>query len=52
MEYVLNHAEVRFVLAEDQEQVDKVLEVGGRLGRLDQIIYDDTRGLRPRGSGP
>ncbi len=46
MEYVLNHAEVRFVLAEDQEQVDKVLEVGDRLDRLDQIIYDDTRGLR------
>lgn len=46
MEYVLNHAEVRFALAEDQEQVDKVLEVEDRLGRLDQIIYDDTRGLR------
>jgi long-chain acyl-CoA synthetase len=46
MEYVLNHAEVRFVLAEDQEQVDKVWEVADRLDRLDQIIYDDTRGLR------
>ena len=46
MEYVLDHAEVRFVLAEDQEQVDKVLEVSDRLDRLDQIIYDDTRGLR------
>ncbi len=46
MEYVLDHAEVRFVLAEDQEQVDKVLEVSDRLSRLDQIIYDDTRGLR------
>ena len=46
MEYVLDHAEVRFVLAEDQEQVDKVLEVSDRLDQLDQIIYDDTRGLR------
>ena len=46
MEYVLDHAEVRFVLAEDQEQVDKVLEVSDRLEQLDQIIYDDTRGLR------
>ncbi|MGB5708127.1 MAG: AMP-binding protein [Arenicellales bacterium] len=46
MEYVLNHAEVRFALAENQEQVDKVLEISDRLNRLDQIIYDDTRGLR------
>ena len=27
MQYVLSHAEVKFVLAEDQEQVDKVLEI-------------------------
>ena len=46
MEYVLNHAEVRFVLAENQEQVDKVLEVSERLPMLDQIVFDDTRGLR------
>jgi len=46
MEYVLDHAEVRFVLAEDQEQVDKVLEVADRLPKLDQIVYDDIRGLR------
>ncbi len=46
MEYVLNHAGVRFVLAEDQEQVDKVLEVAGRVDGLEQIIYDDPRGLR------
>ncbi len=45
LEYVLDHAEVRFALAEDQEQVDKVLEVSERLQYLDQIIYDDTRGL-------
>ena len=46
MEYVLDHAEVRFVLAEDQEQVDKVLEIADRLPKLDQIVYDDVRGLR------
>ena len=46
MEFVLNHAGVRFVLAEDQEQVDKVLEVGESVETLDQIIYDDPRGLR------
>ncbi len=46
MEFVLSHAGVRFVLAEDQEQVDKVLEVSDRIESLDQVIYDDERGLR------
>ena len=46
MEYVLDHAEVRFVVAENQEQVDKVLSVRARLPRLEAIIYCDPRGLR------
>ena len=46
MQYVLNHAGVSFVLAEDQEQVDKVLEIQEQVESLKQIIYDDTRGLR------
>lgn len=46
MKYVLEHAEVKFVLAEDQEQVDKVLEIADQLPHLERIIYDDVRGLR------
>jgi long-chain acyl-CoA synthetase len=46
MEFVLDHAEVRFVVAEDQEQVDKLLAVKERLPKLDGIIYDDPRGMR------
>lgn len=46
MEFVLDHAGVRFALAEDQEQVDKVLEAGAHIGTLEQIVYDDPRGLR------
>jgi long-chain acyl-CoA synthetase len=46
MEYVLDHAEVRFVVAEDQEQVDKLLAVRARLPRLEAILYDDPRGMR------
>lgn len=46
MAYVLNHAEVRFAVAEDQEQVDKVLSVKPRLPHLEAVIYDDPRGLR------
>jgi long-chain acyl-CoA synthetase len=46
MEFVLDHAEVRFAVAEDQEQVDKLLAIRARLPRLDCIVYDDPRGLR------
>ncbi|MFZ0485916.1 MAG: AMP-binding protein [Arenicellales bacterium] len=45
-QYVLEHSEVKFVLAEDQEQVDKVLEVQDRCPLLQEIIYDDRRGMR------
>jgi long-chain acyl-CoA synthetase len=47
-EYVfpLNNAEVRFCLAEDQEQVDKLLEIRGQCPQLAHIYYDDPRGLR------
>ncbi len=44
--YVINHAEARFAVAEDQEQVDKLLEVKPRCSKLESIIYDDARGLR------
>src|SRR5580693_5679930 len=43
--YVLDHAEVSVVVAEDQEQVDKVLSVRNRLPHLKLIVYDDPRGL-------
>jgi len=46
MEYILDHAEVRFAVAEDQEQVDKILHVKARCPRLEYIVYDDPRGLR------
>ena len=46
MAFVLDHAEVRFAMAEDQEQVDKLLEVMERCPKLEQIVYSDPRGLR------
>jgi len=42
--YPLEQADIRFVVAEDQEQVDKLLEIRDRC-RLEHIIYDDPRGL-------
>ncbi len=46
MAYVLEHSEARFLVAGDQEQVDKVLEVQDRLPALERMIYVDPRGLR------
>jgi long-chain acyl-CoA synthetase len=42
---VLEHSEARVVLAEDQEQADKVLGVRDGLPRLERIVVDDMRGL-------
>lgn len=46
MVYVLNHAEVAFIICQDQEQVDKILSMGDELSILRKIIYDEPRGLR------
>jgi len=46
MEFVLEHAEVRFAVAEDQEQVDKLLQVKERCPGLEAVVYDETRGMR------
>jgi long-chain acyl-CoA synthetase len=44
--YVLNHAETSVVVAEDQEQVDKILSLKDKLPDLKLVIYDDPRGMR------
>jgi long-chain acyl-CoA synthetase len=44
--YVLNHAEIAIIVAEDQEQVDKILSLKDELSGLTLVIYDDPRGMR------
>lgn len=46
MVFVLADADVRFVVVEDQEQVDKLFDLRARLPALQLLIYDDPRGLR------
>jgi long-chain acyl-CoA synthetase len=46
MEYIVDHAEARFAIVEDQEQVDKLLALRVRCPRLETIVYDDARGMR------
>ncbi|MCC7549811.1 MAG: AMP-binding protein [Burkholderiales bacterium] len=51
MAYILDDADVRFAVVEDQEQVDKLLEIKDRLPGLEVIVYDDPRGMRSYGQG-
>ena len=44
--FVLAHAEVRFAAVEDQEQIDKIMSVIDRLPKLEEMVYDERRGLR------
>ena len=44
--FPINNAEVRFAFAEDQEQVDKLLEIREQCPQLQNIYFDDPRGLR------
>lgn len=46
MAYVLDHAEVRFAVVENQEQVDKLLSVAEKVPSLHDIVYDEARGMR------
>ena len=45
MAYILDNADARFAVVEDQEQVDKLLEIRHRLPKLERIIYEDPRGM-------
>ena len=44
--FPINNADVSFAFAEDQEQVDKLLEIRDRCPQLKNIYFDDPRGLR------
>jgi long-chain acyl-CoA synthetase len=44
--FPIQNAEVRFAIVEDQEQVDKMLEVREQWPQLERIWYDEPRGLR------
>ena len=46
MAFVIEHAGARFAVVEDQEQVDKLLEIKARCPALETIIFDESKGLR------
>jgi long-chain acyl-CoA synthetase len=46
VEYLVDDCKGRFIFAEDEEQLDKVLEVRDRLPTLEKVIVLDMEGLR------
>ncbi|MBU6436674.1 MAG: AMP-binding protein, partial [Betaproteobacteria bacterium] len=44
--FPLRNADVRFAVVEDQEQVDKLLEIRAECPQLAHVVYTDERGLR------
>ncbi len=46
VQYLLEYAQVRIVMCEDEEQADKILQVADRCPLIEHIIYHDPRGMR------
>ena len=46
LQYLLGYSEARFVIAEDEEQVDKILAMEERIPGVERIVYWDPRGMR------
>ncbi|BDR15997.1 long-chain fatty acid--CoA ligase [Vibrio sp. STUT-A11] len=44
--YLINYAKAKVVIAEDEEQCDKLLELGNEIPSVEFIIYCDPRGMR------
>jgi long-chain acyl-CoA synthetase len=44
--YIINHSDAIFVVAGDQEQADKVLDLKSTLHNVRQVIVDDPKGMR------
>lgn len=44
--YVVQHSDSKFILAEDQEQVDKILEIRDAVPAVQKVIYWDRKGMR------
>ena len=44
--YIITHSDAKFLIVEDQEQVDKVIELWPELHTVEKVIYYDPKGLR------
>jgi len=46
VQYIVDHADAKFLIAEGQEEVDKALAVRDRCPKLLHIVWDDPKGMR------
>ena len=46
VKYIINHSDSTFVLAEDQEQSDKLLAIKQDIPKVERVIVDDMKGMR------
>ncbi len=46
VQYIVDHCDARFLVAEGQEEVDKALAIKARCPKLSRIIWDDPKGMR------
>ena len=46
LQFIVQHAEARFALAEDQEQADKLISIKPDCPQLKYVVYEDPRGMR------
>jgi long-chain acyl-CoA synthetase len=46
LEFILEHSEAKFALAEDQEQSDKLLSLKQKIPNIEYIIFNDPKGMR------
>jgi len=45
-QYQISHTGAKLMVVEDEEQVDKLLDLGDSIPSLERIVYDDPRGMR------
>ena len=43
---IIDYTDIRMMFCDDQEQVDKLMEVRGSIGRVEKVIFEDPRGMR------
>ncbi len=46
VQYIVDHSDSKFYVAEGQEEVDKALAIRDKCPKLEKIIWDDPKGLR------
>ena len=46
VQYIVDHCDARFLVAEGQEEVDKALAIKDRCPKLQRIIWDNPKGMR------